>query len=328
MRIPVDYVDSAGIKSNLSFSLTRLGFVKHMAIAGQGYSPTPRKLMRCLGMLLHFVDYLQKDTFYTDRFSEPPLEISDPTEKAQFSNLAGKAIADFLSKRINQSIYTVNYEAAMRLKGIPIEGSRPDLIAFSPPSTTFSVEAKGYSGGPRDMAEHKIQSASPHAVLKVNFSIACVTYHLYSNIANNYHDPYDESAAFDKELFGKLSALYYTGLLEFLNEDFFDISETQIGSESFYEVGLTGRRFTNMFLGNSPILPLCALEILTQYQPKIILPKLIKEFAIHGLSPNQSPFRPIDGEGLYVDTDRIGLRIKTPKVAIKPKPLERRASFR
>jgi hypothetical protein len=36
-------------------------------------------------------------------------------KKDNSPNLAGKAIADFLSKRIDQSIFTVNYEAAMIL---------------------------------------------------------------------------------------------------------------------------------------------------------------------------------------------------------------------
>jgi hypothetical protein len=77
--------------------------------------------------------------------------LSDPTEKGQFSNLVGKAIADFLSKRIDHSLFTVNYEAAMRLKDISLSISgkqirRPDLPAFVP-NATFAIEAKGFSGG-------------------------------------------------------------------------------------------------------------------------------------------------------------------------------------
>jgi hypothetical protein len=103
MNIAVEYIDTAGATSKLNYRLTRLAFIKHLAIAGQGYAPRPQKLMRTLGMLLHYSYYLHRTAFYNNRFSEPPISISDPTEKGQFSDVAGKAIADFLSKRINQS---------------------------------------------------------------------------------------------------------------------------------------------------------------------------------------------------------------------------------
>ena len=100
--------------------------------------------------------------FNRDRFSEPPIGLSDPTDKGQFSNLAGKTIADFLSKRINRSLYTVIYEAAMRLRSMPLsmggkQVRRPDLLAFAP-NATFAIEAKGFSRGYGSMIDHKDQS--------------------------------------------------------------------------------------------------------------------------------------------------------------------------
>ncbi len=57
-------------------------------------------------MFLVYDDFLRG--FNNNRFSEPP--ICDPTEQGQFSGLAGKAIADFLSKKIDGSIFTIAYE--------------------------------------------------------------------------------------------------------------------------------------------------------------------------------------------------------------------------
>lgn len=128
MNIDVEYVDQAGTIHNQTHRLTRLAFAKHLAIAGQGYAPKPQKLIRTVAMFLHYSSYMHRQGFRDDRFSEPPIQLSDPTEKGQFSNLAGKAIADFLSKRIDNSIYTVNYEAAMRMRKMPLfRVRRPDL---------------------------------------------------------------------------------------------------------------------------------------------------------------------------------------------------------
>jgi hypothetical protein len=132
MNISVEYIDSTGAVFYPTYYMSRLALAKHLAIAGQGYAPRPQKLMRTLGMFFHYSYYTQKASFNNNRFSEPPTELSDPTEKGQFSNLTGKAIADFLSKRIDNSLYTVNYEAVMRLSGHLLKGQRPDLIAYSP----------------------------------------------------------------------------------------------------------------------------------------------------------------------------------------------------
>ncbi len=135
MNIQVEYKDNVGNISNRSYAMTRLAFAKHMAIAGQRYAPVPQKLMRTIAMFLHYSFYLKRQEFYNNKFSVPPTQLYDPTEKGQFSNLAGKAIADFLSKRIDRSLYTVNYEAAMKLLNMPLNVGRPDLIAYTTNST-------------------------------------------------------------------------------------------------------------------------------------------------------------------------------------------------
>jgi hypothetical protein len=285
-----------------------------MAMAGQRYRFTPKKLLRAIGMFLHYSYYIQRRAFDNDRFSEPPEPLSDPTEKGQFSNLAGKAIADFLSKRIDKSIFTANYEAAMRVKKIKLKGPRPDLIAYSKTST-FAIEVKGRAqSNPGDMAEHKKQALS--GKIKVNFSVACISYNLFNRVQCNYHDPYNENIPFDIEGLRETSKMYYSGLSEFLNIDYFSFEEIQYNNESFYEVDLSHRTLRKFFRDEFPTPLFVFLQLIDAYRPKLIIPGNIADLAKNGLRSDTEPFL-MTGEDIkantyadvYIDTDRVGLRI-------------------
>jgi hypothetical protein len=311
MNIEVEYKNAAGTISSLPVILPRLAFVKHLAIAGQGYAPQLKKLMRTLGMFLHYSYYFQRYPFNIDRFSEPPIQLSDPTEKGQFSNLAGKAIADFLSKRIDSSIYTVNYEAALRVMGRPVVGSRPDLLAYRNNYTAFAIEAKGYSGRAGNMVNHKNQAMS--GGIPVYFSVACVTYNLYRRVRCKYYDPINSRMQFDSDLFRRLTMMYYAGLSEFLNEDLFKLDETEIYGERFYEVGLSFDRFAKMYPNEFPLSRFWSFKIFDVLRPRLILPFKIREYAENGLTNEISPFsfdNLKEEETIYVDNDRVGLRIR------------------
>ena len=284
MNISVEYKDTAGVISNQIHKLSRLAFTKHLAIAGQGYAPGPRKLFRALGMFLHYSYYLQVPEFNNDRLSEPPEGLSDPTEKGQFSNLAGKAIADFLSKRIDQSLYTVNYEAAMRLQRMPLslggkQVSRPDLLAFAP-KAMFAIEAKGFSGGCGNMTEHKDQSME--GGIPVNYTIASVAYDLYRKIKCKYHDPFNDNVQFNNQLLSGLTRNYYKSLSGFLDQKLFSYREVTFQSEQFYEVELLDRNFEKMFRGRFPFSHFLYDEIFDFYRPRLILPKNIRAYAEAG----------------------------------------------
>lgn len=242
MILPVEHIDTAGSIHNKSFYLSRLAFAKHMAFAGQGQKITPGKLMRTLGMFLHYRNYLHLDAFRNNHFSLPPGIFSNPTEKSQFSNIAGVAIADFLSKKIDNSLYTLNYEAVATR---PIKKDRPDLIAFSNTSV-FTLEAKGRSqSNPGDMVEHKTQAKA--GTYRRNFSVACVSYNIYNNIKCNYHDPYNDNVSFDIENFRRVTRQYYSALAQFVNSSYFEISEFSFQEEVFYEIGLTNRSILRLF---------------------------------------------------------------------------------
>lgn len=310
MNISVKYIDTTGTVSNRTDRISRLAFAKHLAIAGQGYAPSPQKLIRTIAMFFHYSYYLQRQAFNNDRFSEPPIQLSDPTEKGQFSNLAGKAIADFLSKRIDNSLYTVNYEAAMRLRGMPLNVGRPDLLAFTQ-NSMFALEAKGRSGGPGNMTTHKNQSLT--GGIPVNFTVACVSYDLYNNVKCNYHDPFNDNVPYDNVTLSGLTRNYYKGLLDFLDQKFFEYREFELQGEKFYEVELSYGNFEKFFPDEFPFGPIWHFDILEYYRPRLILPKRIREYAKNGITNELKPFlfeTKEQDDNVYIDNDRVGLRIR------------------
>ncbi|GAB3915919.1 hypothetical protein [Mucilaginibacter boryungensis] len=314
MNIAVEYINTHGVLANQMHRMSRVAFAKHLAIAGQGYAPTPRKLIRTIAMFLHYSYYTRSGAFNDDRFSEPPIELSDPTEKGQFSNLAGRAIADFLSKHIGHSMFTVNYEAAMRLRGMRLsigrrQVRRPDLLAFAN-NETFAVEAKGFSGGYGNMGDHKAQSQT--GGIPVNYTIASVAYDLYRNVKCKYHDPFNDNVAFDNELLGGLTRDYYAGLAQFLNEKFFYFREAEYFGEQFYEVDLSNRNFFQYFKKDFPF-SFWQHELLDYYRPTLILPRDIRAFAKNGISNNIRPFlfdSIEQNSNIYIDNDRVGLSFR------------------
>jgi hypothetical protein len=310
MKIDVKYKDTTGYISKRSVILTRLALFKHLAIAGQGYAPALNKVMRTIGMMLHYYYYIQKDDFDNNRFSEPPKELSDPTEKAQFSNLVGKAIADYLSKKIDKSIYTVNYEAVMRMQGKKLVGSRPDLIAYCPKSV-IAIEAKGrHDSTPGNMQKYKVQSQSGSII--VNSSVACVSYNLFQKVNCNYYDPIVSDSPYDNEILRALSRSYYAGLKEYLNKDYFRIETVQIGKEKFYEIKIS-ELFLRQKYSRLLLFPFYWVKLFQFYNPRLLLPINIEDLSKKGLSSETRPFEydSNDSENLYIDNDRVGFKISS-----------------
>lgn len=322
MTIEVEHKDTTGTLHNRQISISRVGFVKHLAMAGQGYRFNTGLVFRALGMFLHYSQYLDRTSFYNNHFSQPPLGLSDPTEKGQFSNLAGKAIADLLSKKIDNSFYTINYEAAMRVNNIKIKGERPDLIAFSN-AGQFAIESKGrVQTNPGNMATHKLQSKS--GSISVHFTIASISYNLFTRVKCKYHDPFNGNIPYDSETLRETSRQYYQGFSTFLNNDYFGYEIVEYNNERFYEVYLRRRSLVKLLTEPGPRWPIMYLELFEISRPRLIVPFNVLELSENGLSRNAQPFL-IDGDGLssknldnanerpesfYIDADRIGLRIQ------------------
>lgn len=310
MNLSVEYRDSMNKYNQLTFNINKVAFVKHLAFAGQDFAPKLQKLLRTLGMLLHYGYYLESSAMNNDYFSTPPIFLSDPTEKAQFSNLAGKAIADYLSKMISKSILTMNYEAALRILNIPIQGQRPDLIAFSR-NYTYAIEAKGYTNGHGDMSLHKLQAMSAHKRIHVDFAIACVSYNIYNKIKCNYYDPsYDmissSSESFrEDDLFRNISRQYYKGLSTFLVPEYFKISDVKYSGEEFYEIELFSK-----YLNNGRFIPRWLYQVQDLYNPRLLITKKVEKFAKDGITRELPVFESIQEGTLYIDADRVGLRLE------------------
>ena len=298
MQLRVIYQDRGGNISNQFFNIIKPVFIKHMGIAGMGYAPRLHKLRRIIGMFLHYSDYFRD--FSRNRFSEPV--IVDPTEKGQFSNLVGKAIADYLSKKLNRSFFTIAYEFAMREKRIPIIGRRPDLIAFSR-NSKFAIEAKGFSKSlMSDIEMNRYKSQALSGPISVNFAVASVSYNLYNSVICRYYDPpTNRDFGGEDELLKKLFQRYYAGFKEFINEKFFEITEEEYQKEDFY---ILTPRYENLVLSRYLRCMLC-LPI----KWSLILTKKIDRFAEEGINSNFKPFKVLEEKNLYIDVDRIGVKL-------------------
>jgi hypothetical protein len=303
LKIAVEYLDKHGNISNKNYSISKIGLVKHMAIAGQRHAPSSHKILKTIGMFFQFGYFLQSSSLKNDKFSLPPNNLYDPTEKGQFSNIAGKAIADFLAKKIDNAIHTVNYEAAMKMLGMSITGSRPDLLAFTN-NSTFAIEAKGFSrSSVNNMTEHKRQSQT--GGIPVNFTVASVSYNLYNQLKCKYHDPYNDNILFNKELFVESTKKYYSGFIDFL--EFGNYKEVKHKDEEFYEVDLLSPYFMDMH--HDVFFRHFVYDVL-HHQPKIILPKNIEKYAKEGLNTDIEPFLYDGNKRIYIDNDRIGLKFR------------------
>jgi hypothetical protein len=309
MNIEVEYIDQLGMIHNQTHRMTRLAFAKHMAFAGQGYRIKPSNILRILGMFFHYSYYMQRQDFYNNNcFSLPPSILSDPTEQNQFSNIVGKAIADFLSKRINQSFLTLNYEAVAPR---PLRGQRPDLVAFSQ-NAIFTLEAKGRGpNNPGNMANHKLQASSGN--LPRHFSVACVSYNIYNSIKCNYHDPFNKNIKYNIEGLRISSANFYNNLSKFINNNYFEVEIVTYQNERFYEVAFSPVKLLKYFrnFDEYHFFNYLHLEFLDCFRPRLILPENIEEYAKNGLTRDTKPFNFDSKENnIYIDNDRIGLRIR------------------
>jgi hypothetical protein len=292
MNISTEYIDQAGNLSNRIESINTFGLVKHMAIAGQGYLPSIKYYTKTFGIFCHYIEYLDSASLNESRFSLPPSERRDPTERGQFSNLVGKGLGDFLSRRLSGAKITHGYEAAMTVAGIPISGSRPDLYCIGN-GFQFALEAKGYSAttiSAKEMLNHKSQAQS--GPLPVNFSIASVSYNLYELVRCKYHDPFNDSIIYNAPVNRRLNRLYYEGIFEYLNFDYFRIEEGEIQNNHCYFIDILGPGTPYNFS-------------IKGFSLALILQSEFKRFTL-GESSHfnetiiQEPF-------LYLDTDGIGI---------------------
>jgi len=143
--LDVEHVDVCGKVNHPMFHITLLAFLKHFSMVGRGRRTLLASITRMASSAFLYADYIPWRSFRTALgFNEPPTERYDLHDKGTFSGLVGKAIADFLAKRIDKTVYSVPYESEMMKKGISIGGQRPDLICITANGEKLALEAKGY----------------------------------------------------------------------------------------------------------------------------------------------------------------------------------------
>jgi hypothetical protein len=301
----IDVQTDSGIRT---LTIPWLAFLKHMAVAGMGYKPRLYKLRRVFGMFFLYSDYLKRGDFDNNKFSTPS-RFYDPTAKSHFSNLAGLAIADILSKKINHAILTVNYETEMKLRGYKISGSRPDLISYAG-SKTFATESKGLSASIiGDTKKKKIKEQSDKGPIPVNFSMASIAYNMYNKVECIYTDPPNDLNS-KGNLLNLVSQEYYSGLQEFveqINRD--DVFQHSGGN--FIRIPLIKFLLHDILDFPGGLTRLLMISFLHRNSINLLLPAEINSFAEKGLPENFEPFifNWEQNENVFIDNDMVGLEL-------------------
>lgn len=299
MELYVSYKDSSGGILDIPKTISTIALAKHMAIAGQGYMPHIGKFFRVLGMFLRFKDYMDYRSIKENRFSIPQDYAYDPTEMVQFSNVIGKAFADYLVKEIDFAKLTFNYEAAMRLQNMQIKGTRPDLLCVCQDGKQIAVEAKGRKNSKISVNEmQKYKSQAQNGPIPVNSAVASVAYNLYDKVEVKYYDPESEYFDRDESFLKKLIKAYYGGLCTYLNEHVFNINTKNIGERKYYVLNFNGIYDISKF--NRTHCFICYERPIA-----ILLDSDIKKFAESG--EVDFSMGKVDENNLYIDSDGVGM---------------------
>ena len=297
-------------KREIDFHLPAI--VKHLALSGCYFMPNEHKLFRSIGMFFHYGYYLQNEELNESRFSVPPNCIYDPTEKSHFSNLIGKAIADFLSKKIDNSIFTINYESALKVMRKRIKkANRPDLLAISRNNGIFAIEAKG-SDRYTDYCMNKAKSQSKKSEFTVDFCVASVACKLYKKVECKYHRSMPDNNTIsngikrDELLKGMNEAYrdYHSRFHKFIGKNHLNKKDCKFQGVEFYEIDLA-YGLEECF--DRSILKAYS-RFLKFYKPKLIVPKNIEKLSIE--DSRQFEY---NNEEIYIDSDGIGIKLDYDK---------------
>jgi hypothetical protein len=304
MDIEVIYKDSASQIHNQNFKLPILGLLKHFGLAGQNYGTTIRAIRRAIGAYFLYHDYFKRSDLQNSRFSRPRNHFYDPTEQGDFSTIAGRAISDFLARRISKATHTVTYEGAMLKAGFPnVNIKRPDLYCFNS-SAQFAIESKGFddtSVSDNEMNKHKTQSKQ--GPLNIQFSVASVSYNIYSKVKNKYYDPVNDNSEFNFDLNLKLSQEYYSGFAQMLQQQT-DFPELRLSSDREFKLIPIYSLYDDYFFYDRFWRP----KFSNRDTLFLVLDKRVSSFAREGFLSNDTQDI-ITEDGLYIDNDGVGLLI-------------------
>jgi len=209
MNVTITHTDPKGVTQVHLTTITLAKFIKHFVLAGSGFTPSATLLSRGFGALAWYWDFVQPVAGGSDCFGEPAPILRDPSLKAHFSNLAGRAFADLLVRKFTNAWITLSYEGVLEQRGLPIVGPRPDLLAVNPRSVV-ALEAKGYSKKSVSNTEMLIykNQASQGQLLRHAWA-ASVAYGLYDRTKVKYADPEDDGPAPSLEMMQQCLVGYF-----------------------------------------------------------------------------------------------------------------------
>jgi len=294
MNLTVDYLGNNGIREQQIHYLTRIGFVKHLTIADQRFAPSLKNLIKTFAKVFQYSPFLKNESFGANGFVLPQNIYFDPFLRSTFYNYAGMAIADFLSKRIGQSILTILYrDPRIRPSLYP-----KILMCFS---NQYAFAINTNSNPNINLVEGIFpQNLNDQNFLNLNYIVSTSTYNLIAQVQSNYHCTWLNDLMYDTILLRNLSSKYYEGFLEFLNNKNFIRRVIQVQNEEFYEVDILSDKNIfdpDCFQFHCPL--------------KLILPFNLREMAEQGIPKEIKPFVFVpskkEEEKIYIDYDRIGL---------------------
>lgn len=293
MKIQVEYIDQQGTLTYPKLQIPLTGFLKHTAIAGQGddFGLLP-SLARGIGAMLLYGRYIDTNWWFNFKgFRKTDLQFLDPTEQGDFSTLVGKGVADYLAKRLLDAKFTHTYEAAMYIAGHRLSGPRPDFYCTTR-TQQFAMEAKGYadrSVSTTKMATHKLQSqAGP---IPVHFSVASVTHNIYESLRCKFHDPVNKQTEFLENLNNTLAKQYYISLHEQLS-DYIEPSTFEYNDHRYESYNIS----PYLFIGRHNR----SIEF-------VFDKRIIQSIERDNILKDEYDF--VNEQGLYLDSDGIGIRI-------------------
>lgn len=304
MELKVKHKTQNGEIRDETHSLGYYALIKHIVCAGTGRFSIFNSLYylrKSFGMLSYYNEYLNRHDFELGKFSCPPETSNhyDPTELSQFSCIAGKGIADFLAKRIDNAIFSVGYEAFLKQNRITLRGTRADLVLFKNNGERFVLESKGRKSKYEektlnDALQQTRKGLSVLSQYEINFGVVCASFDLYNDIKSYYYDPSFGDEIKRNSTLKELSKLYY--------KSFFEILKNSKNTKTFKH---KGEVFINIELSEFSI-----FENHPLYNTSLIVPHNIEELSETGISENNIPtFKKSeidDNELIYIDNDKIG----------------------
>ena len=304
MKLKVKHKTRNGEIHDETHTLGYYALIKHIVGAGTGKFSifnSPYHLRKFFGALLYYNEYLNRRDFDHGKFSHPPESSNyyDPTELSQFSCIAGKGIADFLAKQIDNAIFSVGYEAFLKQEGMKLNGTRADLVLFKNNEERFVLESKGRKSKYEektlnDALQQKQKGLSVLNQYGINFGVVCASFNLYNNIKSYYYDPPFGREIKRNSTLKELSKLYYKAFFEILKN-----------SKSTKTFKYKGEVFIKIELPEFSI-----FENHPLYNASLIVPHNIEELSETGISENNihtfKKSKIDDNELIYIDNDKIG----------------------